>query len=685
MPKRFLFLGIIFLWHSCFSQADLTQAHCFVQLTDTHLSSPQSESDLRAVLQAVRQLVPRPDFIVVTGDITDMGRLSEIEAFRSIMDSSGVPYHVLLGNHDCRWSGYSLQQMEQLYGRPSRFHFTWQDIHILGLNSALPLEAWGDIDYEQVQWLRQSIDRSAPLIVLSHHPPVYPWGIYISENPALFACLDSLHTVVYLMGHGHRPLHWQHNGITMQMAPAVSQSRAFLVVSIQEDSLFLQSRTADQPQPLQTWRLSLTSKDTSRVVIRALQRDGMLLRWQCFSSPELLYEDMRWQFRRNQSAWEDLSRPQQPLWTLIDSVSNWSPGLHVLSVRAQKDNNRYFQHSFSFKIEDDKARVLWRRELGGRIQAPLLVIKNRLFIADGQGRLLALNPFSGQEGWRRTLPGSIVKGLTHGADDLFVATNSGHVFRLRAKDGHTLWQTSLDDAVTATPRYDGGKLYVPTASGQLYALDAATGRIDWRFQAGAHIQQQPCAFKDKIFFGSWDRTFYALHRHTGELLWSRTFSGSAYFAPATAAPTAIDDRVIFIRAVPTAGMPTVYACHIDTGDTLWTGRMASHYCSPLALNDRIVFGALDGRLYALDPQHGSLIWQIPLGEELFDSRPIWHHGDIFIVTIKGSLWRVDAKSGKIKARYQVGDGLFFADMAVFRNIIFAAEVDGGVTALQLAD
>ncbi|MBN2357038.1 metallophosphoesterase, partial [candidate division KSB1 bacterium] len=318
MRSRLLSILLPLILISCGTDLRRSSSYRFVQLTDTHISTDESKADLRAVLRTINRLQPAPEFLLVTGDLTDMGWQTELQAFKAIMDSSGFEYYLLLGNHDSRWSGFSQQQLESILGQPSRFCLPWHGVQIVGLNSALPLEAWGDIDGGQVDWLRRTVDKTKPIILSSHHPPIYPGGLYMSENAALFACLDSLPTTLFLVGHGHRYRSWWHNGMAMQMAPAVLRNRAFLMVTLRGDSLHLQHMIADQEQGGQRRALPLLPQDTCWLVIRSMQVSDEALHWTIASSPQLLSAGVRWQIRRNQGPWLDIATPSHAIWTLSD-------------------------------------------------------------------------------------------------------------------------------------------------------------------------------------------------------------------------------------------------------------------------------------------------------------------------------------------------------------------------------
>lgn len=90
----------------------------FVHLTDLHVGNPQVQDDdlysetsatLSATLAQIKVLVPPPEFIVVSGDLTNRGDAGSYEELKRLMDEAelDVPVLFALGNHDRR-DGFTL-------------------------------------------------------------------------------------------------------------------------------------------------------------------------------------------------------------------------------------------------------------------------------------------------------------------------------------------------------------------------------------------------------------------------------------------------------------------------------------------------------------------------------------------------------------------------------------------------
>ncbi len=157
-----------------------------VHLSDTHLlagnrrlsGAYDTAGGAAAALAAVERTGIRPDAIVITGDLTDLGEPEAYRRLRSLVEPAaerlGAPVVWVAGNHDERPA-----MREELFGLPgSQEPLT--AVHDLGglrliaLDSTVPGWHHGAIDEEQLEWLRDTLAEPAPLgtILAMHHPPL---------------------------------------------------------------------------------------------------------------------------------------------------------------------------------------------------------------------------------------------------------------------------------------------------------------------------------------------------------------------------------------------------------------------------------------------------------------------------------------------------------------------------------
>ena len=73
-------------------------------LSDLHLTrGPLAVEPAAALADAIARLLvvePRPDCVVITGDLADTGHPDEYATLRAILRRCPVPVHLLPGNHD---------------------------------------------------------------------------------------------------------------------------------------------------------------------------------------------------------------------------------------------------------------------------------------------------------------------------------------------------------------------------------------------------------------------------------------------------------------------------------------------------------------------------------------------------------------------------------------------------------
>jgi len=157
-----------------------------LHLSDTHLLAENrplggrfdTAANLRRTLHAVERLGIRPDAIVFTGDLTDLG---EPEAYRElraavepVAERIGAPLIWVAGNHDER----PALRSELLGLDPTQEPVTgvWDlgGLRLIALDTTVPGWHHGDLDSEQLEWLRGLLASPAPLgtILAMHHPPL---------------------------------------------------------------------------------------------------------------------------------------------------------------------------------------------------------------------------------------------------------------------------------------------------------------------------------------------------------------------------------------------------------------------------------------------------------------------------------------------------------------------------------
>ena len=210
-----------------------------VQLSDLHIV-PQGQLaygrvDTAAFLQraiaAVGALPQRPDAVVITGDLTDLGTAAEYARLRELLRPLAVPTYLMMGNHDDR-AALRAQFPDHAYLGTSGFVQYAVDIgalRLIALDSIVAGASHGELCGERLQWLDRQLAQSAgrPVVIAMHHPP-FPTLIGhmdhiglqhgAAEMAAIVARYPNVERVI--AGHLHRPIEARFGGTFASTAPS---------------------------------------------------------------------------------------------------------------------------------------------------------------------------------------------------------------------------------------------------------------------------------------------------------------------------------------------------------------------------------------------------------------------------------------------------------------------------------
>jgi 3',5'-cyclic-AMP phosphodiesterase len=203
-------------------------------LSDPHITSgalgAQPAAGLQLALARVMALDPRPDCVVVTGDLVDHGRPDEYEALRDIIGTFPLPLHLITGNHDNRETLLDAFGGGPLLGESMEARYTveYPAATIVALDSNIPGSPAGRLGEAQLAWLDTVLGRrpDVPALLGLHHPPL-PVGIPFLDGMRLLDG-DDLEEVVaahpnvvrVMAGHVHRPVTTAFAGSVLTVAPS---------------------------------------------------------------------------------------------------------------------------------------------------------------------------------------------------------------------------------------------------------------------------------------------------------------------------------------------------------------------------------------------------------------------------------------------------------------------------------
>jgi outer membrane protein assembly factor BamB len=226
-----------------------------------------------------------------------------------------------------------------------------------------------------------------------------------------------------------------------------------------------------------------------------------------------------------------------------------------------------------------------------------------------------------------------------------------------------------------------------------YAYDAARTHLAffpvrppyrriWTVRTGYYIEFPPAVAYGRVFVAQLKGRFFAIDAKTGEIIWQKRFRGC------TAASPTVSDGVIYQPYVPAPcdygprrrGRGFIVAMRIRGGRQLWRFRVTSE--SSLLLRDGVLyFGSWDKHVYALRVHDRKVLWRFRADDEV-NSSPAYAGGSIFVGSNGGSLYALDARTGRLRWRARSfssrrwGREQFYATPTVAYGRVFVGNSDG---------
>ena len=196
------------------------------QLTDLHVrpvglsANRVSETNMftERACRAVARLNPRPDVVVITGDLTECGLDTEYAHLNHLLRKlPPVPVFVIPGNHDRRDKlREGLKHLPGVAADPHYVQYVVDDypVRLVMLDTLVPGSAHGELHAEQLAFLDRTLAAvpNKPTLIAMHHPPFACGMAHMDRinlrNTPEFAAIIARHPQVdrIICGHHHRPI-----------------------------------------------------------------------------------------------------------------------------------------------------------------------------------------------------------------------------------------------------------------------------------------------------------------------------------------------------------------------------------------------------------------------------------------------------------------------------------------------
>lgn len=221
------------------------------QITDIHLGfEPNNPAEfnrkrLDQTLRALSALKPRPDLLLMTGDLADTGDDSvSYRRLKSAVSNLPFPVWYCMGNHDSRDPFVKHFPHVPMVDGFVQYVIEDYPVRIIVLDTLEVGRHGGGFCEVRANWLRDRLAEAPdrPTILVLHHPPIESGLSWMTENPEAewvvrLRDIVSAHPniVAMLAGHLHRPVVTEWAGTTLAVCPSTAPQVALDLDRIDPD------------------------------------------------------------------------------------------------------------------------------------------------------------------------------------------------------------------------------------------------------------------------------------------------------------------------------------------------------------------------------------------------------------------------------------------------------------------
>ena len=192
----------------------------FAQISDSHIGfnkppNADARATFREAIAKLKALPQRPDFVIHTGDISQLSRDEEFDDAEQMLKELGLPVFYIPGEHDML-DPEGGKAFLRRFGKGSKgagwYSFDHRGVHFIALVNVADLKpgGMGNLGAEQLKWLQADLagrPSSTPIVVFAHIPlwTVYAdWGWGTDDGAQALKMLARFGSVTVLNGHIHQ-------------------------------------------------------------------------------------------------------------------------------------------------------------------------------------------------------------------------------------------------------------------------------------------------------------------------------------------------------------------------------------------------------------------------------------------------------------------------------------------------
>jgi len=589
----------------CIGAEALTFKYAFV--TDTHVGTATGEEDLRNTVKDINSQNDL-DFVLVTGDVTEMGTRVEIALAKEILKALKKPWYVIPGNHDTGWSESGGVDFIKAFG-DDKFTFDHKGYRFIACASGPYVRmSDGHIPRDAVVWLDKILKKTPPempVVFINHYPVDNSLDNWYEATDRI-----KKYNIQYaICGHGHANQALDFEGVPGTMGRSNLRAKdsigGYNVVTMRKDS-----------------------------VLFAVKKPGITVEsaWRKIA------------LGRYTTASRKLERPSYGInstYPMVKEVWKYHAPANVVMTPAADEQVVVFGNSIgeveALELKDGKQR--WKFKTRGAIYSSPAIADNRVVLGSGDGSIYSLRLDNGKKIWRYRTGASVLGSPVIEKDTVYIGGSDGNFRAINLQTGKLLWAfEGVEGSVVDKPLIYGGKLIFGSWGRHLYALDQHTGKLMWKWSNGSANRMfspamcTPLAHEGIVYIAAPDRYLTAIDAATGKTLWRnkeatvRESTGMAEDGSMVFGKTMNDEVVAYKTQATDPGI--LWRLNLGFGYEHVPSMLIARY-------GQVTFGTKNGVVYSFDPSVPKPVWAHKVDNSMVNTVNVLSKDRVLVSTMDG--------------------------------------------------
>ncbi|MBC7614571.1 MAG: PQQ-binding-like beta-propeller repeat protein [Pedobacter sp.] len=489
--KKFLLLLIpLFLSFTVFAQ---NFKYAFI--SDTHIGATTGEEDLRRTVADINTQKDL-DFVVITGDITEMGTNEELKLAKSIFALLKIPYYIMPGNHDTGWSESGGVSFIKEFGY-DKFTFDHKGYRFIACASGPYVRmSDGHIPRDATVWLDEVLKKTPKdmsIVFLNHYPIDNSLDNWYEVTDRL-----KTHNIQYIInGHGHNNKAMNFEGIPATMGRSNLRAKdsigGYNIVNMTKEMVYFSTKKPNQDL-LPPWR-KIPLKPFVHQTLKAYDRPSF-----------------------------DINKK----YANVKEVWTYHSNANVVNTPTYNERVVIFGNSLGLVEALNKAtgKRIWTFKTKGAIYSSPVISKQLVILGSGDGTIYALNVNNGKLVWKVATENAVLGSPIIDSENVLIGGSDNTFRAISIKTGKVIWKfEGVEGNIVGKPLIYQGKVIFGSWGRYLYALDLKSGSLIWKWNNGngnrmfSPAMCTPIATNGVVYIAAPDRFLTAINVNNGETLW----------------------------------------------------------------------------------------------------------------------------------------------------------------------